>query len=274
MGRNSFFDDLYNPLYEPLPDSAPYLERIGMGPVIKADRATLDALVYAHQTNVPFENLDVYDRDADISLNIPALYEKIALNRRGGYCFELNAAFMALLRSVGYECYAVASRVLLNIDRMMPISHRGTLVTIDGVRYFCDVGFGGPSPQTALMIDEEGKQQSGPNVFFVTRDERGTIINRMHNGVKETTLAFTETPCDPIDFIALNFYQSHSKTSMFKTMRVCNLLTKTGAITMSNNVLKVHDGGDVMEKTLETEDEIRSALKEYYKVDVDFPLKV
>ena len=274
MDRQQIFDELYDPLYKPLPDSGSYLKRIGHGPVEKADKETLDSLVLAHQRSVPFENLDVYDAEIDLSLSVSALYDKIVRRRRGGYCFELNAAFMALLKSIGYDCYAVAVRVVMNIDRYMPLSHRATIVTIDGIRHFCDVGFGGPSPQSALLLDERGEQSSGVNVFVFGEGTLGTVINRVVSGKKEPLLAFSETPCDPVDFLALNEYQSKSKYSMFRVARVCNLVTNTGSITLSGNVLKIHTGSDTIEKTLETEQDLRAALKEHYGIDVTFPLKI
>jgi hypothetical protein len=55
---------------------------------IREDKETLDALIDAHVRSVPFENIDIYDDEADISLNIGDLYEKIVVSGRGGYCFE------------------------------------------------------------------------------------------------------------------------------------------------------------------------------------------
>ena len=274
MDRQSIFDEIYDPLYAPLPDSGSYLKRIGHAPVVNADKETLDGLVLAHQRNVPFENLDVYDAETDLSLSIPALYDKIVLRRRGGYCFELNAAFMALLKSLGYNCYAVSVRVVAGFERFMPLSHRGTIVTIDGVRFFCDVGFGGPSPQSALFLDFEGEQPSGSNVFVIDKGDNGVVINRLVDGNKESLLAFLDMPCDPVDFLALNEYQSKSKNSMFRNTRVCNLVTETGAITLNGNVLRVHDGDKTVEEQPATEAELRDALKEHFGLAVSFPLKL
>ena len=273
MGRQISFEDIYAPLYEPLPDSGKYLERIGMAPIEKADKETLDRLVLSHQRNVPFENLDVYDVGADLSLGVSDLYDKIVTRRRGGYCYELNGAFITLLMSLGYECYSVAARVVQPSARLSPKSHRGTIVTIDGVRYFCDVGFGGPSAQHALMLDVTEAQPSGPNVFIIEKGERGIVINRLADGNKTPSLAFLDAPVDPVDFLALNEYTSKSKNSMFTRGRVCNLITQTGSITLSGNVLKIHSDGSTVEQTFETEDSLRGALKEYYGIEVDFPLK-
>lgn len=274
MDRQKYFDELFDPLYAPLPDSRSYLQRIGLDPIKKADKETLDALVLAHQRSVPFENLDVYDAETELSLSIPALYDKVVTRRRGGYCFELNAAFMALLQSLGYDCYAVAVRVVTNVTRFMPLTHRATIVTIDGVRHFCDVGFGGPSPQSALLLDEESEQQSGSTVFRFDKDENGTVISRIIDGEKENILRFMDTPCDPVDFLALNEYQSKSRYSMFKNSRICNLLTSTGVITLSDRTLKIHCGDIVEEKDLETEDELRAAIKEHFGIEAGFPLKM
>jgi N-hydroxyarylamine O-acetyltransferase len=263
----------FKPLYESLPDSGRYLERIGMGSVDSLDKETLDRLVRCHQRTVPFENLDIYDADIDISLNIPSLYDKIVLRRRGGYCFEQNAAFMSLLASLGYDCYALAVRVVWNFPDVMPVSHRATVVTIDGIRYFCDVGFGGPSPQNALYLDVAGFQESGANIFLFEKSESGTTMYRMVNGEKERLLLFSETPCDPVDFLALNEYQSRSKDSMFRKGRLINLTTETGSITLTGNVLKIHDDGATSEETLSSEEELKAALKQHYGLSVDFPLK-
>ena len=273
MGRQVSIEDIYKTLYEPLPDSGKYLERIGMAPNQKPDKDTLGRLVVSHQRSVPFENLDVYDVGADLLLGVESLYDKVVLRRRGGYCYELNGAFIALLKSLGYECFSVAARVVQNRTCVMPLSHRGTIVTIDGTRYFCDVGFGGPSAQGALLLDETGPQPSGPNVFVIEKGERDIVINRLNGGKKEPILAFMDMPVDPVDFLALNEYSSKSKNSMFTSARICNLVTETGSITLSGNILKIHSGGSTLEKTLKTEKELRAALKENYGIEVDFPLK-
>ena len=267
-------EELFKPLYAPIPDSRNYLERIGIGQIEHADKETLDRLVISHQRTVPFENLDVYDALADISLGIPDLYDKIVLRRRGGYCFELNAAFSALLTSLGYSCYPVAVRVVQNFSCFMPLTHRATIVTIGGVRFFCDVGFGGPSPQGALLLDETGAQSSGTNTFVITKSVRGTIINLLAEGNMDPVLTFSEAPVDPVDFLALNEYSSKNKNSMFRNIRLCNLVTETGCVTLSDDVLKIHSENSVTEKTLKTETELRAALKEYFGIEVSFALKI
>ena len=268
------FGELFAPLYAPLPDSGKYLERIGIRSVQNADRETLDALVSAHQSSVPFENLDVYDAETELSLNIPALYEKIVLRRRGGYCFELNGVFMALLQSLGYDCHAAAARVIWHATCTMPLSHRVTIVTIDGVRYFCDVGFGGPSPRGAILLDESAPQASGAHTFIFDKSTGVTVISRMVDGEPEPLLTFSESPCDQVDFLALNEYQSRNKNSKFKQARTLNLVTDTGSITLSENLLTINSNGNADETELKTDAELRGALKKHFGIEVDFKLRI
>jgi N-hydroxyarylamine O-acetyltransferase len=268
------FDELFAPLYAPIPDVGKYLERIGLDSIQNPDRENLDALVLAHQRNVPFENLDVYDAEIDVSINIPALYDKIVLQHRGGYCFELNAAFMGLLKCLGYDCHAVAARVIWHATCYMPLTHRATIVTIDGVRYFCDVGFGGPSPQRALLLDDSRAQQSGANKFFFEKKDINIMMSRLVNGEKEPLLLFSEIQSDPVDFLALNEYQAKSKNSYFKMARMLNLVTQTGSTTLTGNVFTINSNGSSVEKTLETEADLRQVMKDHFGLEVNYPLNL
>ena len=259
----------------PLPDRKRYLERIGLPGASRPDLETLNALILAQLRSVPFENLDVYDAGTDIRLEIEALFDKIVLRRRGGYCFELNALFMGLLKELGYRCYPVMVRVVWRATGYMPISHRAGIITIDGTRYFCDVGFGGPSPSGAIKLDEPGPQQSGANNFIFDRAQDGDfVIYRITETGREQLLKFQDRPCENVDFLGPNEYQSHNSRSGFKMARMVNIATETGSSSISGGILRVHKDGEVCETPLDTEDKLRQALRDRFGIAVDFQLKV
>lgn len=79
---------MYENLYEPIPDTELYLKRLGTASRPVLDKSYLDALVFAHQCRIPFENLDVYEYHRPISLGITDLYNKVILGGRGGYCLS------------------------------------------------------------------------------------------------------------------------------------------------------------------------------------------
>jgi N-hydroxyarylamine O-acetyltransferase len=268
---------MYEELYKPLPDKSKYLERIGVTGPVAADAETLNLLVRAHQKTVPFENLDIYDAGADILLDIDILFDKVVNRRRGGYCFELNAAFMALLQSLGYDCYPVCARVVWMSPpgTYMPITHRAGIVTLGGTRYFIDVGFGGPSPHGALRLDEPGPQSDGRTTGGFDKAPDGDfIIYRVTESGREQLLKFSDRRCENVDFLAPNEYLSKNKNSGFKAMRMINITRDDGSAAINGNVLRVHLGGSVTETPLDTEEKLRGALAEYFGLRVDFPLKI
>ena len=266
---------MYEEYYEKLPDRNAYLSRIGiddhnLAPTVE----TLDRLIMAQLTHVPFENLDVYDREMTPSLAIPDLFDKIVTRRRGGYCFELNALFMSLLEAVGFEVHAAASRVLWRRNIFSPYSHRVTIVKIDGRRYFCDVGFGGPAPTAALLIDSDEKQSVGDERFVVkTGAEDAKTFFRVTDGTPDPILYFVAKPFDPIDFIPLNFYISKLETSLFSRKRVANLKTEGGNAAIDGDILRVRVGDETAEMKLDSLDATRRALLEHFGISFDADMK-
>ena len=82
------------PLYYKLPNglAEQYLARLGL-PQKAPSKAYLDELVRQNQLVIPFENLDSTDLGRPVSIEPPALVQKLLVQRRGGYCFELNGLF-------------------------------------------------------------------------------------------------------------------------------------------------------------------------------------
>ena len=110
-------------IYEPLPDLEAYLARIGYTGSRELSRENLNELVYCHQCSVPFENLSCCDYGEPVVMDIPSLYDKVVTRHRGGYCFELNGIFAALLRAFGFDAYSVMCR-LARSDEIRPVMHR------------------------------------------------------------------------------------------------------------------------------------------------------
>ncbi len=102
----------------------------------------LAALQLAHLVNVPFENLHVFHHRG-VRTDVEWSYTKIVEQRRGGWCFEVNGCFGALLRAVGFAVDYISCRVWNGPDGWgPPFDHLGLVVRIDGEQWFADVGFG------------------------------------------------------------------------------------------------------------------------------------
>ncbi len=121
-----------------------YLQRINYTQLVRPDVNTLHGLQLAHMQSIPFENLDI-GLKRPIQINDQALWNKLVVNGRGGFCYELNGLFAWLLKQIGFEVTYLNARVFdrqgnLGID----FDHLALLVQIPGQPelWLADVGFG------------------------------------------------------------------------------------------------------------------------------------
>jgi N-hydroxyarylamine O-acetyltransferase len=87
-----------------------YFHRIGYQGPDRPTMETLEALHLRHLAAIPFENLDpVLGRP--VQLDLANLQAKIVDAGRGGYCFEQNTLFAAVLRDLGFGVSTLEARV-------------------------------------------------------------------------------------------------------------------------------------------------------------------
>ena len=232
-------------LYEPLPDVSAYLERIGVKKRNEPTSGFLDELIFAHQCSVPFDDLDVYEHALVPSLGIPDLFDKIVIRKRGGYCFELNGLFAALLRALGYDVQPCMARVLFRPNPYPLITHRANIVTIGNDRYLADVGFGGPMPTFAPLI-QEGATRTELGHTFVLNARDDYWWNVSYTGSSDeprAVLSFCTMPVEEHDFVPLSFYQAQNPQSAFRLNRMVNIKTVDGAFDLRNSTFTIFKDG-------------------------------
>ena len=99
---------------------------------------------------LPFENFDVALRRT-IHLSEDALFEKLVLSERGGYCFEVNALLLSALKSLGFDAKPLLGRVHLGPEPSSR-SHQVSLVVLEGQEWIVDVGFGAQTPRAPIPV--------------------------------------------------------------------------------------------------------------------------
>ena len=118
-----------------------YLERIRYKGPTTPDSETLRRLHRAHMLAVPFENLDI-GLKREITCDEEAFVSKIVERRRGGFCYEMNGAFAALLWTVGFQVPLLSARVFrADGSRGPDFDHLTLRVDLDQP-WLADVGFG------------------------------------------------------------------------------------------------------------------------------------
>lgn len=260
---------MYEALYAPLPDAAAYAERIGLTWPLTPDLDTLDQIILANQCTIPFENIQCYDLQQEPSLEIPTLFDKVVRKRRGGYCFELNALLEAFLKAAGFDAWSVTCRIVRGKDFIPPMLHRGVLVRIDGVAYYCDVGFGGPQPSFAVPL--EGCRRKNGEEFWGERLDNDwfAISRRTSQGEAERVFELLPIPMPATYFLPSNFQCARHETSLFSQRRVINLRTPQGSLALTDAVLTERRDGQVTETVFHSPEETAAALADRFGLTVN-----
>jgi N-hydroxyarylamine O-acetyltransferase len=190
-----------------------YLERLGLASAGAPDLDTLRRLHAAHVAAIPFENLDIL-LGRGISLDLDRLREKLVERKRGGYCFEQNTLFLAVLREVGFTVAAMEARVRSGTTTVRPRTHMVLSVEIDGAPWLVDVGFGGDGIVEPLRVGAESSRSCG--LVHRVVEEGGLRVLQLRRGNDwEDQYAFVPEPVYPIDFEMANWFTSTYPQSPF-----------------------------------------------------------
>ncbi|MGE5345436.1 MAG: arylamine N-acetyltransferase family protein, partial [Acidithiobacillales bacterium] len=193
-----------------------YLGRIGYGGPRRASLEALAALQAAHVAAIPFENIDVR-LGRPISLDLSALEAKLVRDRRGGYCFEQNGLFAAVLETLGFPVATLEARVRPpGATTILPRTNMVLRVALDGRDVLVDVGFGADGPTGPVPFDGlETRTTAG--TYRVAREGVLMVLQRRHRDSWLDLYAFRPEPALPIDFEVANYYTSTHPRSRFVT---------------------------------------------------------
>ena len=249
-----------------------YLQRIGYTEEAAAVKECLETLMELHLRSVPFENLESYEEGNVPSLESADIYRKIVVQKRGGYCFELNKLFYELLKTIGFQAIPVGVRILWNKEKLPPMLHRATLVTLEDGLYYCDIGYGGPGPKCPVKL-EDGIHEEKDGKFRITVQPDGTdgeiLVERKKKEDYLPMLRFALRPAVEEDFEPMNFYCAKSPNVLFTQKRVLSRNTSYGSVALTGNQLTIlnADGSmDCMEG--KTDEIIKEWIKNHFEIQV------
>jgi len=245
-----------------------YLDRIGYHGPLESTATVLRALHRAHLYSVPFENLDIAI-GREIICDQARFLHKIIKEKRGGFCYELNGAFAALLRSLGFKVILLSARVSGEGGNYGPeFDHLALRVDLEEP-WLADVGFG-DSFIDPLRLEPNIEQEQLGRVYRLTFD--GAIIHYQMNvsGVWKNQYCFENRPRELSEFVAMCRYNQTSPQSTFTRKRICSRATPEGRITLSNGKLIETRNGARQERALNDE-EWTASLRELFGVVLPRP---
>jgi N-hydroxyarylamine O-acetyltransferase len=212
--------------------TASYLDRLGLSPPAPTEEA-LRALHRAHLERVPFENLDIH-LGIPIVLDADAFAAKVAIRSRGGFCYELNGAFAALLASLGFDVELREASVHGPAGLGGPFGHL-TLATRVGDRtLLTDVGFGRGGFDEPIDLDARGQQPESGGVFELVDAEDGRI-DMIRDG--EPQYRFSREAHRLADYAGGCAFHQSSPESPFTRGTVCTIRTPLGRTTLAGTRL-------------------------------------
>ncbi|EST24419.1 arylamine N-acetyltransferase family protein [Streptomyces roseochromogenus] len=258
-----------------------YLRRIRAERPQRPTGPALRELHLRHLQTVPFENLSIHFGE-EIVLEEERLLVKVTGRRRGGFCYELNGAFGALLAALGYEVELLAGRVYGDEGRLgIPYDHLALRVrTVEGDTWLADVGFGAHS-HYPLAYAERGEQADPGGVFRVVEagpDAAGVRgggsggagdLDVVRNGRPQYRLE--ARPRVLGDFVAAAWWHSTSPVSHFTRSLVCSRATEDGGrVTLSGRSLTTTDAdGKRGTRELGTDEEVLAVYRERFGIELD-----
>lgn len=241
-----------------------YLHRIAYSGPSAATAQTLRDLHRAHMLSVPFENLDI-GLGRKIVCDESAFLRKVVEQRRGGFCYELNGAFAALLREFGFQVTLLSARVAREDGSDSPeFDHLALRVDLEE-SWLADVGFGDSFVEPLrLQTGIEQPQTSGS--YRIVEQPDSLQMQSQINGAWRRQYSFTLTPRRLRDFAPMCDYQQTSPDSPFTRKSLCSMATPTGRITLSERRLIVTRNGQKEESQLGSDEQWREALQEHFGV--------
>ncbi|MCP3909900.1 MAG: arylamine N-acetyltransferase [Actinomycetia bacterium] len=241
-----------------------YLARIGFeGPPVP-DWDTLAGLQLAHLRSAPFENIDVV-AGGSMPVDAGASVPKVADQERGGWCFELNGAFAALLEGVGFRVQRLPGLVYMGGTEASPMDdHLCLRVDLDRP-WLVDVGFGDSFTQPLpLDSDEPVDDEAAGCRFRVTIDEgRGTLWSE-HDESWRLDYEFALDPVQLSHFEPAAHFLSTNQDLDWSKKRFLTRLTDSGRVTLREQKLLVRTGREVEETEVESEEHWRALAREWF----------
>ncbi|HSP15204.1 MAG TPA: arylamine N-acetyltransferase [Thermoanaerobaculia bacterium] len=236
-----------------------YLRRIDYQGQVDTTAETLRNLHERHLFTVPFENLDIGRRP--IVIDEAAFVRKVVEERRGGFCYELNGAFSALLRSLGFDVMLLSAGVARQAGGFGPeFDHLALLVSANGERWLADVGFGDSFVRPLRFVTDTDLQDPA-GAFRIERDADSFIVR----WAGKPQYRFLLIPHALDEYAPRCHFHQTSPESSFTQKSVCSLATPVGRITLSDRRLITTESGERTEREL-SEAEWTNVLRDVFGV--------
>lgn len=244
-----------------------YLERIGLDRSnLHQDIDSLRLLQRQHLLSIPFENLDIHWK-RPIVLDLEKFYTKIVIERRGGFCYELNGLFNELLKALGFTTRLISARVFNGTTHGPEFDHAAIIVTLGEKEYLADVGFGDFAAEPLRFVfDIEQSDDAG--IFTIRQfDDNCIEVAKLTDGEWKSEYVFNDIDRDLSEFAEMCGFQQYSPESHFKKGKLCSIMTADGRKTLTDSRFIVTSNGEKAEKWINDQAEFYDVLNDEFGIE-------
>jgi N-hydroxyarylamine O-acetyltransferase len=242
-----------------------YLRRICYEGDLQPDLETLQRLHSLHVTHIPYENLDIL-QGMSYHLETSALFQKMIVEKRGGYCYELAGLFACLLEALGYTVSMVSARIHQTDGTIGEEFDHAVLIVSLERRWLVDVGNARWFHQPLCIDTEEPQIDAGRTYQIVAHEGGYRMLWESAEGEMVPQYQFALYPRQLTEFIPMCHYKWTSPQSRFTQGRFCSRVLGNERVTLQGTLLVRWRGWDKVERILESEEEVERVLEEYFNL--------
>lgn len=249
-----------------------YLKRIKFDEKVSNTFEDLKAIHHAQHRTIPFENFDIC-LGKGINLDSSTIFQKLIMNKRGGYCFELNGLLLMALKTIGFEARALLCRVHIK-GEATGRSHLISLVTINEKNWIVDSGFGAETPSFPIPLVCDQIFRSNNQTFqLLSSDLYGYMLQTKNGDEWKNLYSIELNHVCAGDIEYGNHFTSTSPKSFFTTSRTAALPVENGMITLFNHNLKKVINGKKENILLEENQSYISIIEKEFGIELDVKIE-
>lgn len=245
-----------------------YFSRIGYDGPRTPTLDTLRAIHYAQAVSIPFENLDVLAK-RPINLDLASLQRKLVTEKRGGYCFEVNALFAAALKELGFDVTTLIGRVRWMAPEEVDTarSHMLMRVELPEGSFLADVGFGGLTMTGPIRFETGAEQETPHEPRRLLEHEDGLELQAKIGDGWVSIYRFTLEPHRRTDYEVASWYTSTHPSSIFVQFLIAGRPQEGKWLSLFNREFKIRGlDGKAETRVLDSADEIAEVLGRYFGI--------
>ncbi len=228
----------------------------------------LNQLIHQYVYKVPFENINVQNK-VPIATDEDDLFNKIVVEGRGGYCYEMNTFFKSYLTAKGFTAYNVAATIKTPKGWTRKGTHMTTIIEINNRQYVADVGFGDFADQAVPISTDEHSEAIHANTGTfraVYVDDTRIAAQKLKDNEWDTVYEADVTPRKLEDFEEHMEYNQHNEDSIFVKQLLITMPKSYGRATMNSNKLTLTKHGKKITVPV-NKDNYKALLKDYFNLN-------